>query len=119
MSIVNWVLDLGCLTCAILAVHGTVPWPALILAWAAGSSVSSLGLTPGGLGVVEIALGAALIGIGLPAGVAIAAALLYRATKLGLVLAVGGVTLLFIRRPKAPDHGRAAANPAAALTVTD
>lgn len=37
-------------------------------------------------------------GIGLPAGVAIAGTLLYRAIKLGLVLAVGGVTLLFIRR---------------------
>ena len=102
MAVVNWAFDLACLTCAIMAVHGTVPWHGLILAWAAGSGVSSLGLTPGGLGVVEIALGTALIGAGLPAWAAVAAALLYRAVKLGLILAVGGITLLFIRRPGAP-----------------
>ncbi|MET3805305.1 uncharacterized membrane protein YbhN (UPF0104 family) [Nakamurella sp. UYEF19] len=96
-AVINWIFDLTCLACAIMAVHGTVPWHGLILAWAAGSSVSSLGLTPGGLGVVEIALGTALIGVGLPAGAAIAAALLYRAVKLGLVFAIGGITLLVIR----------------------
>lgn len=95
---VNWLLDLACLACAIMAMHGAVPWQGLILAWAAGGSVASLGLTPGGLGVVEIALGAALMAIGLPGAAALAAALLYRATKLGLVLAVGGITLLVIRR---------------------
>ena len=97
-AVLNWTLDLACLACAIVAVHGAVPWQGLILAWAAGGSVASLGLTPGGLGVVEIALGAALMGVGLPGAAALAAALLYRATKLGLVLAVGGVTLLVIRR---------------------
>ncbi len=97
LAVVNWMFDLACLVCVIHAVHAAVPWHGIILAWAAGSGASSLGLTPGGLGVVEIALGSALIGIGLPAGAAIAAALLYRATKLGLVLAVGGMTLLFIR----------------------
>ncbi len=109
MAALNWLFDLACLVCAILSVHGLVPWHGVVLAWAAGSSVSSLGLTPGGLGVVEIALGAALVGVGLPAGVAIAAALLYRAVKLGLLLAVGGITLIFIRRnnalPPVPDDG--------------
>ncbi len=97
MAFVNWILDLACLTCAILAVHGTVPWSGLILAWAAGCGASSLGLTPGGLGVVEITLGAALIAAGMPADLAIAAALLYRVIKLGLILAVGGMTLMILR----------------------
>lgn len=97
-AVVNWMLDLTCLACAIMAVHGMVPWQGIILAWALGGGVASLGLTPGGLGVVEIALAAALTAVGLPAAAALAAALLYRATKLGLVLAVGGITLLVIRR---------------------
>ncbi len=97
-AVLNWLLDLACLACAIMAMHGTVPWQGLILAWAAGGSVASLGLTPGGLGVVEIALGAALMAAGLPGAAALATALLYRATKLGLVFAVGGITLLVIRR---------------------
>lgn len=104
-AVLNWLLDLLCLACAIMAMHGRVPWQGLILAWAAGSGVALLGLTPGGLGVVEIALGAALIGVGLPAAAALAAALLYRATKLGLVLAIGGITLLVIRRSRPSAAG--------------
>lgn len=107
-AVANWMLDLVCLTCAIMAVHGTVPWHGLVLAWAAGSGVSLLGLTPGGLGVVEVALAAALMGVGLPGAAALAAALLYRATKLGLVFAVGGISLLVIRRTTAVPAGEAA-----------
>lgn len=103
MAVLNWTADLIALTCAIMAVHGPVPWPGIVLAWAAGAGASTLNLTPGGLGVVEIALGAALIAAGLPGGVAVAAALLFRAVKLSLVLAVGGMTLLFISRTTPPD----------------
>ena len=110
-AVLNWLLDLTCLACSILAMHAAVPWHGLILAWAAGSSVSSLGLTPGGLGVVEIALGAGLVGVGLPAGAAIASALLYRATKLGLVLAIGGITLVVIRRTTPAAAGRSPTHP--------
>ncbi|SDO33093.1 hypothetical protein SAMN04515671_0586 [Nakamurella panacisegetis] len=102
MAALNWIADLACLVCAIMAVHGVVPWHGIVLAWAVGSGASSLNLTPGGLGVVEIALGAALVGSGLPAGVAVAGALLYRAVKLGLILVVGGITLIMIRRPTGP-----------------
>jgi uncharacterized membrane protein YbhN (UPF0104 family) len=69
-----------------------------------GRRSSTLNLAPGGLGVVEIALGAALIAAGIPPGTAVAAALLYRAVKLGLVLAVGGVTLLVISRTAPPEQ---------------
>ena len=103
MAVLNWVADLVCLICAIMAVHGVVPWHGIVLAWAIGAGASSLNLTPGGLGVVEIALGAALIAAGLPAGAAVAGALLYRAVKLGLVFVVGGITLLLIRRPTRSD----------------
>lgn len=98
MAVLNWTADLVALTCAIMAVHGHVPWPGIVLAWAAGAGASTLNLTPGGLGVVEITLGAALIAAGIPAAAAVAGALLYRAVKLGLVLAVGGLTLLVISR---------------------
>ena len=103
MAFLNWIRDLACLTCAILAVHGTVPWSGLILAWAAGCGASTLGLTPGGLGVVEITLGIALIAAGMPADLAVTAALLYRVVKLGLISAVGGATLLILR---GTAHGR-------------
>lgn len=106
MAFINWTLDLACLTCAILAVHSAVPWFGLILAWAAGCGASSLGLTPGGLGVIEITLGAALVAAGMPADLAIGAALLYRVIKLGLIVAVGGIILLILRiTADTPDSG--------------
>jgi uncharacterized protein (TIRG00374 family) len=104
MAVLNWTADLLCLTCALMAIHAHVPWQGIVLAWAAGAGASSLNLTPGGLGVVEITLGAALIAAGIPAGAAVAAALLYRAVKLGLILAVGGVTLLIISHITPPEQ---------------
>jgi uncharacterized membrane protein YbhN (UPF0104 family) len=37
MAVLNWTGDLACLTCAILAVHGQVPWSGIVLAWAAAA----------------------------------------------------------------------------------
>ena len=93
----NWVLDIACLAAALAAIGAPIPWSGLVLAWAAGAGASSLGLTPGGLGVVEAALSVALITAGLPAGIAVSGVLLYRFIKLWLVLAAGFVTLLVIR----------------------
>ena len=105
-ALVNWTTDIACLACAVLAVGGSVPTPALVLAWAAGSTVSSLGLTPGGLGVVEAALAASLVAAGLPAAQAAASVLIYRAINLWLVLGVGAVALLVIQRSATRNDGR-------------
>jgi uncharacterized protein (TIRG00374 family) len=103
LAVLNWVADALCLACAILAVGGDVPWHGLLLAWAAGTAVASLGLTPGGLGVVEAALSSALIAAGLVGTTAIAAVLVYRIVSLWLVLAVGGVTLFGLGGPDAEE----------------
>jgi uncharacterized membrane protein YbhN (UPF0104 family) len=62
--------------------------------------VASLGLTPGGLGVVEATLSSALIAAGLVGSTAIASVLVYRIVSLWLVLAAGGLTLLGLGGPK-------------------
>ena len=100
LAALNWLADAACLAFAILAVGGDVPWEGLLLAWAAGTAVASLGLTPGGLGVVEATLSSALIATGLVGSTAIAAVLVYRIVSLWLVLAVGGLTLLALGGPK-------------------
>ena len=100
LAALNWLADAACLAFAILAVGGDVPWEGLLLAWAAGTAVASLGLTPGGLGVVEAALSSALIATGLVGSTAIAAVLVYRIVSLWLVLAAGGLTLLGLGGPK-------------------
>ena len=115
LAALNWLADAACLAFAILAVGGEVPWEGLLLAWAAGTAVASLGLTPGGLGVVEATLSSALIATGLVGSTAIAAVLVYRIVSLWLVIAAGGLTLLALGGPKvigADDNAEDEADPA-------
>ena len=87
----NWGGDCLCLVCAIAAAGGPVPWHGILLAYCLGVTAGSFGLTPGGIGVVEAALTAALVNAGLPASRAVPAVLLYRLVSLWLVIAIGGL----------------------------
>jgi uncharacterized membrane protein YbhN (UPF0104 family) len=72
------------------------------LAWAIGRVISSLPLTPGGIGVVELGMIGTLVGFGAPHGHVVAAVLLYRGLIIVPTLVVGAVALLgFHRRPSA------------------
>jgi putative heme transporter len=96
-AIANWTFDIACLAWAIKSIGLAVPWSALILAWAAGAGAASFNLTPGGLGVVEPALAAALVAAGLPATKAMAAVLLYRLISFWFVLAAGWLAYALIK----------------------
>ena len=50
---------------------------------------ASLNLTPGGLGVFEVALTGALVAVGVPSTQALAAVLVYRAITFWLAIAIG------------------------------
>jgi len=63
---------------AIAAVGAPVPWGKLVLAWGAGAGASTFSPTPFGLGVVEVALIAALAAAGISSPQAVGAVLLYR-----------------------------------------
>jgi len=110
-SLLNWLLDMACLGCAILALDGNVPWQKLVLVWAAGAGASAFHLTPGGLGVVEAALTLALVGAGMPAAIAIAAVVLYRAVSFWLVLLVGATVLCTVQSQPQRTSERASADP--------
>lgn len=98
LTLANVLAKAGCLAAVTLSIDGQVPWAGIVLAWAAGQGLQLLNLTPGGLGVVDAAIGVALIGIGIPASTAIAIVLVYRVISLWLVLLAGSVTLVYIRR---------------------
>jgi putative heme transporter len=86
MSAVNWLLDTVCLVLAFVAVGATVPWGVALLAFAGTKVVSSSGVTPGGIGIVEGGLVATFIAYGINGAAAAAAVLVYRAiTFVGLV----------------------------------
>ena len=81
---------------ACLVVTGAgVTWQVVLLAFCVERLATLVGITPGGLGVVEVGLAGALaLAPGAsPAGVA-AAVLIYRALTFGLEIPVGGLLLL-------------------------
>jgi pimeloyl-ACP methyl ester carboxylesterase/uncharacterized membrane protein YbhN (UPF0104 family) len=110
LALANWLADAAVLAVSIQATGATVPWRDLLLVYASGIAAQSLNITPGGLGVTEATLSAALVGAGLGAGPALAAVLLYRLAGFWLVALTGWLVLFWLRRPRArTGAGRKAA----------
>lgn len=97
LAVANWLTDAGVLAASIYAVGAPVPWRALLLVYGSGAVVRSLGITPGGLGLVEGTLCLGLVGAGLHSGPALASVLLYRLISFWMVAAAGWVVLLCLR----------------------
>jgi uncharacterized protein (TIRG00374 family) len=104
LSLVNWVASFFCLASAILAVGAKVPWSKLALAYGAGVGAGMVPLTPGGLGVVELTLSAALVVAGLTATRALAAVLLFRLLSFWLVMVIGWLVTLALNREPIARH---------------
>ena len=96
----NWLADVAVLVCALRATGTAIPWMGLLLAYGAGITADSLGLTPGGLGLVEAALTAALVAAGLGGGQALSAVLVYRFVSFWLLLVVGWVFMVILEGRK-------------------
>jgi uncharacterized membrane protein YbhN (UPF0104 family) len=111
LALVNLLADAAVLAVSIHAVGAPVPWHLLLVAYGAGLAGQSLNITPGGLGVTEGALCAALLAAGLRASQSLAAVLLFRLVSFWLVVAAGWLVWLWLRRRSAP--------PATASTATD
>ena len=98
LAVLNWAGDCACLACSIHAAGHPVPWHGLLLAYAAGAAVGSTGLTPGGFGLVEATLTAALVGVGMTSGAALTAVLVYRLCNFWLILIGGWITMVVLTR---------------------
>ena len=94
LATLNWAADCTALALAIRATGLPVPWHALLLAYGAGAAVGSTGLTPGGFGLVELTVAAALTAGGLPASGALASVLAYRLVNFWLVIGTGWLVML-------------------------
>jgi uncharacterized protein (TIRG00374 family) len=102
LGLANWLTDIGVLAMSILALGGAVPWRSLLLIYGLATLIGSLGISPGGLGLVEGTLCLGLVSTGLPAVVALAAVLLYRLVSFWLVMATGWLVLLWLRFERLP-----------------
>jgi putative heme transporter len=112
LAVLNWLADCGALAFAILATRQPVPWHGLLLAYCAGAAVGSTGLTPGGFGLVELALAAALTAGGLAGSGALAAVIAYRLVNFWLIILTGWIVLLLLGdRPGRPGESAGAGLP--------
>jgi putative heme transporter len=98
MSLRNWVADCACLGAAIAATGAHVPFRGLILAYCLAVAAGSFGITPGGVGVVELTLTASLVAIHIPADKALPAVVIYRLVSFWLVMAVGWILVAGLSR---------------------
>ncbi len=105
-ALLLWTADIACLGFALLSVGARLDAPLLVLAWSAGIAATTFSLTPGGLGLVEAALTAALVAAGLPATTTLAGVLLYRLVSFWLVAAIGAVVLAGVRRRQPAGRAR-------------
>lgn len=105
LALVNWLVDCLCLAAAILAVGATIPWQGLLLAYLTAAGGTSLALTPGGLGTVELALTAALVTAGVDAPHALAATLVYRIASLWLPALSGWLIFLVTSTTSSDEVG--------------
>jgi uncharacterized membrane protein YbhN (UPF0104 family) len=97
LGLTNWLADAGVLAISLLAIGAPVPWHSLLLVYGLATAVGSLGITPGGIGLVEGTLCLGLVSSGLPATLALAAVLLYRLVSFWLVMVSGWLVLLYLR----------------------
>jgi putative heme transporter len=96
-ALLNWLLDIACLAACCVAVGANGMTISLVLvAYAAATAASSAAFLPGGLGLVDGALLAALVAGGVPSKPALAAVLLYRLISFVGVAAVGWVAWLWV-----------------------
>lgn len=101
LGLANWLADSLALAGAIAATGGAVPWRSLLLVYLAGAGITTLALTPGGLGTVELGLTAALTAAGLDAGHALTATLAYRLVTLWFAAGAGWAAYALLARRRA------------------
>ena len=107
LSFVNWLAGVGCLAASIVAVGASVPWTEVTLIYCAGAAASSFNLTPGGLGVTEAVLTAALVAAGLRPAEALGSVLVFRFFSFWLVTLIGWIIYSELRRKRAQGEAEA------------
>ncbi|GAA2712313.1 lysylphosphatidylglycerol synthase transmembrane domain-containing protein [Actinoplanes palleronii] len=94
----KWVLDLFCLAAAATACHATLGWWRIAVIYLGIQIVRQIPLTPGGTGLIEVGMLAALVAAGCSHPVAAAVVVLYRLISMWLVLLMGMPAYLWLRR---------------------
>ncbi len=107
IAVAVWGCDFLCLVCSFRAVHGSIPWDGVLVAYGAAQVVGSLPVVPGGLGIVEGSLAVILMAYGASRVIALSAAIVFRLVSFWLAIAIGWMSVGVIAY-----QGRRRADPA-------
>lgn len=110
-ALLNWAADLGVLIAVSVALAPGISLPGLALAFVIGQLVAAVPITPGGVGIVEATVTAALIAQGAPPAAATVTVLGWRLISHWLPIMVGAVIL--------PTLGVGQRRPVTQLPVAD
>jgi uncharacterized protein (TIRG00374 family) len=111
-AVANWLTDLLCLYAASRAFDLPVDVATLGAIYLTVQIVRQIPLTPGGIGVIEISLLAGLISGGAGEAAAAATVLVYRLLSCWLIIPVGFLAWLLLRKPPPEVAPEVAAEPA-------
>jgi uncharacterized membrane protein YbhN (UPF0104 family) len=95
---VNWATDFACLAAVAAAFDLDVNLARLATVYLSIQLVRQIPLTPGGTGIIEVALLAGLVSAGSPEAAAAATVLLYRLISCWAIVPIGGLTYALMRR---------------------
>jgi uncharacterized membrane protein YbhN (UPF0104 family) len=107
-AVLNWLTDLCCLAAVAYAFHLPVTFAELAAVYLAVQLVRQVPVTPGGMGVIEVSLLAALVTAGAGQAPAAATVLGYRLFSCWLIIPAGLLAWAFLRdrRPTVPQADR-------------
>jgi uncharacterized protein (TIRG00374 family) len=103
-----WCMDMACLFIVFIAIGTPVNPGVVIIAYAIADILGSLPLTPAGLGIFEIAMGATFYAYGYPKAVLVTAVLGFRFFSYWMCTLAGGICYVFLRLERRRERKRAA-----------
>jgi uncharacterized protein (TIRG00374 family) len=108
----NWATDCGSLYLAARALNAHLGFTSVVVAYAVGQAILAFPLTPGGIGVYETGVTAALTRVGIRRGKALSSVMMYRFISLWGMLVVGWLcwTLLHVIDGRADRRQQSAAS---------
>ncbi|GAA4402413.1 lysylphosphatidylglycerol synthase transmembrane domain-containing protein [Tsukamurella soli] len=102
-AVFNWLFDAACLWLCFHAVgHESIGGAQVLLAYCAGMAAGTLTVIPGGIGIIDSALILGLVAGSAPTATAVATVVLYRILSFGVIVGMGWISWLAIRRRYPP-----------------
>ena len=99
-TVIIWAFEVGTLYLVTRAISLSLALPVVIFVALAASLLTSIPLTPAGLGAVELAITGLLVLVSVPPDVAVSVALLYRIVSYWSLIAIGGIVFIRSRKTK-------------------